>query len=74
MNFLPNFNGKLRSSLQVKFASFGVVGVIIELQMNLNNDLIGTGTPHHRQMTQLASGYSRNVNTKVQKHTISRLM
>ena len=29
VNFMPNFIGKLRSSLQVKFASFGVVGLIM---------------------------------------------
>ena len=34
--FTPNFVGKLRSSSRAKFASFGVVGLEIELQMNLN--------------------------------------
>ena len=29
VNFTPNFAGKLRSSSQAKFTSFGVVGLVI---------------------------------------------
>ena len=36
VNFSPNFVGKLRSSSRAKFAPFGVVGLVIKLQMNLN--------------------------------------
>ena len=46
VNFTPNFVGKLQSSSQVKFASFGVVGLVIKLQMNLNSDLRGTEGLH----------------------------
>ena len=34
MNFTPNFVGKLRSSSLAKFASFDVVGLVIQLQNN----------------------------------------
>ena len=34
VNFTPNFVGKLRSSSLAKFASFDVVGLVIQLQNN----------------------------------------
>ena len=36
MYFTPNFVGKLRSSSQAKFVSFGAVGLVIRLQINVN--------------------------------------
>ena len=36
VNFTPNFVGKLRSSSRAKIPSFGVVGLVIQLQINLN--------------------------------------